>query len=118
MSRHEKHRILCVSPSRFMLNRMRSSLSSREYEALTADTPEQAVAFCVSNNVAAVVLDSEFATTHGWSAAQTFKSINPHLPVLLLASNHNGHTPVGIDAVAPTVAVMLDKLNLLLTRNS
>jgi len=112
----EKPRILCVSHSFFHLQLMRSALLSRKYEALTASTPEQAVAFCVGNNVAAVVLDSEFPTEYGWSAAQTFKIINPRLPVLLLQSGHNGDIPAGVDGVAATVALMLDKLNALLTR--
>lgn len=114
----EKLRILCVSHSFFHLHLMRSALLSRRYEALAASTPEQAVAFCVANNVAAVVLDSEFTTEHGWSAAQTLKIINPHLPVLLLESGHNGDTPPGVDGVAATVALMLDKLNALLHRSS
>lgn len=39
---------------------------------------------CLNNHVSAVVLDSEFSTEVGWSAAQTFKMVNPHLPVMLV----------------------------------
>jgi CheY-like chemotaxis protein len=72
----EKPRILCVSRSSSQLEAICSALPRREYEVVTATTPEQAVAVCVSNNLAAVVLDSELSTDAGWSAARTFKMVN------------------------------------------
>ena len=97
---------------------MLAALPQRGYVALAASTPEQAVAFCVSHSVSAVVLDSEFTTEHGWSAPQTLKGMNPNLPVLLLEAGHNGDVPTGVDGVAATVSHMLDKLNALLGRAS
>src|SRR5689334_5964653 len=108
-----KPRILCVSRSSSQLEAIRSALPSSDYEVLAASTPEQAVAVCVSNNVDAVVLDSEFVTNE-WSAAQTVKMVKSHLPVLLLAHNHRQNPPNGVDAVASTYSVMLHKLNALL----
>jgi CheY-like chemotaxis protein len=99
MTGREKPRILCVSRSSSQLEAICSALPRREYEVLGATTPEQAVAVCVSNNLAAVVLDSEFSTETGWSAAQTFKMVKPHLPVVAAgtrpptsaASRHGRH---------------------------
>jgi DNA-binding NtrC family response regulator len=93
---------------------MRSALPAREYEVLSAFTPEQAVAVCVNNHIAAVVLDSEFSTEAGWSAAQTFKMVNPRLRVMLLLKSAEGTVPSGVDAVAPSHSHMLPKLKGLL----
>jgi DNA-binding NtrC family response regulator len=93
---------------------MRSAFPAREYEVFTVSTPEQAVAVCLSNKVAAVVLDSEFSTEAGWSAAQTFKMVNPDLPVMLLLERAAGTVPSGVDAVAPSHSDILPKLKVLL----
>jgi len=116
MMGREKPRILCVSRSSSQLEAIRKALPSRDYEVVTASTPEQAVAVCVSNNVAAVVLDSEFATEAGWSAARTFKMVKPQLAVVLLGHDHEHGLPHGVDAVAPTYSAMLHKLDALLNR--
>lgn len=114
MSDREKPRILCVSRSVYQLRDMRNAFPSRDYEVLSASTPEQAVAVCVSNNVFAVVLDSEFSTEAGWSAAQTLKMVNPRLLVMLLLKSADGPVPSGVDAVAPSPSDMLPKLKSLL----
>jgi DNA-binding NtrC family response regulator len=114
MSGREKHRVLCVSRSPFQLREMRSAFPAREYEVFTVSTPEQAVAVCLNNKVAAVVLDSEFSTEAGWSAAQTFKMVDPHLPVMLLLKSAEGTVPSGVDAVAPGPSHILPKLKVLL----
>jgi PleD family two-component response regulator len=115
MMGREKPRILCVSRSSSQLEAIRSALPSRDYEVLAASTPEQAVAVCVSNNVAAVVLDSEFVTNE-WSAARTFKMVKSHLPVVLLGHDHEQSLPHGVDAVASTYSAILHQLNALLNR--
>jgi len=109
-----KPRILCVSRSVSQLEAIRSALPSRDFEVVDASTPEQAVAVCVSNNLAAVVLDSEFFTETGWSAARTLKMVKPHLLVVLLARDHVQSLPHGVDAVAATHSAILHKLNALL----
>jgi DNA-binding response OmpR family regulator len=116
MMGREKPRILCVSRSASQLEAICSALPSREFEVLAATTPEQAVAVCVSNNLAAVVLDSEFSTEAGWSAAQTFKMVKPHLSVVLLGHNHQQQPPNGVDAVAHNYSAIQHKLNELLNR--
>jgi DNA-binding NtrC family response regulator len=118
MSRREVRRVLCVSESTTQLKEMCSAVSSIHYEAVSAFTPQEAVACCSSNHVAAVVLDSEFLTQEGWSAAQSIKMLNPALPILLLEQGHNGDIPSGIDGVATTVPTMLQKLASLLRRSS
>jgi CheY-like chemotaxis protein len=118
MPGQKKYRILCVSHSPQNLQLMLAALPQRGYAGLAASTPEQAVAFCVGHSVAAVVLDSEFTTEHGWSVAQTLKSMNPNLPVLLLEAGHNGDVPAGVDGVAPSISHMLEELNSLLSRAS
>jgi DNA-binding response OmpR family regulator len=115
MTGREKPRILCVSRSASQLEAIRSALPSRDFEVVAASTPEQAVAVCVSNNVAAVVLDSEFVT-NGWSAARTFKMVKSHLPVVLLGHDHEQSAPNGVDAVASTYSSIQHKLNELLSR--
>ncbi len=65
-------------------------------------------------------MDSEFLTkeAEGWSVARTLKLVNPTLPILLLEQGHNGDVPPGIDAVAPTIFIMKQKLVVLLARPS
>lgn len=114
MTGREKPTILCVSRSSSQLEAICSALPRREYKVVFATTPEQAVAVCVGNNLAAVVLDSEFTTDTGWSAALTFKMVKPHLPVVLLGHNHQQALPHGVDAVASTNYAIQHKLNALL----
>jgi DNA-binding response OmpR family regulator len=116
MMGREKPRILCVSRSASQLEAIRSALPSRDFEVVDASTPEQAVAVCVSNNLAAVVLDSEFFTETGWSAARTLKMVKPHLPVVLLGHNHRQNPPNGIDAIATNYSSIQHTLNELLNR--
>jgi PleD family two-component response regulator len=115
MRGREKPRILCVSRKSFQLETMRSALTIRQYAVLSASTPEQAVAVCVSNNVAAVVLDSEFSND-GWSAAKTFKMINPRLLIVLLGRDHGGPLPYGVDAIAPAYSFIAETLDKVLKR--
>lgn len=114
----KKSRILCVSRSPYQLRAMRRAFPPREYEVLSASTPEQAVAVCVSNHISAVVLDSEFSSEAGWSAAQTLKMVNPQAPVMLLIKNAAGTVPSGVDAVAASHSRMLPKLKRLLGSTS
>ena len=114
MSGRDKPRILCVSRSPYQLRAMRSAFPATQYQVLSASTPEQAVAVCLNNRISAVVLDSEFCTEAGWTAAQTLKMVNPQLPVMLLLKSADGAVPCGIDAVAPSHSHILPKLKGLL----
>jgi DNA-binding NtrC family response regulator len=115
MFRRDHHRILCVTRSGIHLKTFQSVLSSDNYEVVSAFTSDQAVAFCINNAVAAVVIDSEFLTVDGWSVAQTFKALHPGLPVILLVEDgHEGPIPQAVDAIAKTSADMLQELQRLL----
>jgi DNA-binding NtrC family response regulator len=109
-----KPRILCLSVSSLKLAQMCAALPARQFQALSASSPAQAVAACATNNIAAVVLDSEFVTNGGSTLAQTFKAVNPHLPIILLETGHNGDLPEAVDAVATTRKMMLKKLAALI----
>jgi PleD family two-component response regulator len=113
-----KFRILVVGNAVFQFQAVRSTLHFHDYEVLATSTAEQAVAYCISNHVAAIVLNSEFVTDHGWSAAQTFKLINPHLPVLFLQEGDGVKIPIGVDDTATTLTDMLQKLQILIKRPS
>jgi DNA-binding NtrC family response regulator len=97
------------------LTRFHSVLSSAKYEVVPALTADQAVAFCINNVAAAVVLDSEFFTVEGWSVAQTFKSLRPELPIVLFVEeSHEMAVPQSVDAIAATGAALLQELHRLL----
>jgi CheY-like chemotaxis protein len=112
-----KPRILCVSHSSLRIKAMRELFPQRVYQVFAASTPEQAVAVCVSNHLAAVVLDSEFVSESGWSAAQSLRIVNAQLPILLLDKSHTGNLPPGVDAVATSYAAVLDTLQMLLAEH-
>jgi CheY-like chemotaxis protein len=116
MSGQVKPRILCVSLSSPQLTAMSAMLPLRDYAVYTASTPEQAVAVCRSNHLAAIVLDSEFASESGWSVGQTLKIVNPELPILLLHKDHNGGSTPGVDVVVASHDRILDALQMLLSR--
>jgi PleD family two-component response regulator len=114
MAGHKKVSVLLVGDSSFDSQAVRSTLLCSEYEVLSASTPEQAVAYCVNNRVAAVVLNSRFVTEHGWSAAQTLKLVNNHVPIVYLQGSDIRKVPAGVDEVAATLPAMLEKLNALI----
>ena len=114
MSGRGKPRILCLSVSFSRLAQMCAALPARQYQVLSASSPAHAVAACANNNIAAVVLDSEFLTGGGCTLPKTFKALNPNLPIVLLELGHNGNIPEAVDAVATTSKMMLKKLAALI----
>jgi DNA-binding NtrC family response regulator len=86
---------------------MCAALPAGLYQVLSASSPAHAVAACANNKIAAVVLDSEFLTDGGITLPQTFKALNPNLPIVLLELGHNGDIPEAVDAVATTSKMML-----------
>jgi len=118
MSGRLKPRILCLSRSTSQLRVIISHLSHEEFEAVAASTPEEAVALCTANHVNAIVLDSEFVTESGWTVAQSFRMVAPHLPIVLVKANHDHEVPVGIDAVAAGADVVIGTLKRLLANGT
>gem|GEM_PF-1167310 len=111
LSIRKQHRILCVSVSPMNLRAFQCVLRSADYQVVSALSPDQAVAFCVNNAVAAIVLDSEFLTEQGWSVAQTFKSLCPKVPILLCVEDRRRiEIPLAVDALADTPATLLQEL--------
>lgn len=81
------------------------ALRAAGYHLVLSFTPDHAVAYCVSNNVDAVVLDQEhFIVTENWSVAQSLKMIKPRICVLLMVRGEivGDELPAGVDA---TIAV-------------
>jgi CheY-like chemotaxis protein len=118
MSRRETLRILCVFKSPSQLKELVSAISSMACKAVSASSPEQAVACCISDHLVAIVIDSEFLTESGWTVARSIKMVRPDLPILLLAQVHNEDTPHGVAAVATTVPLMVQKLAALVAQHS
>ncbi len=118
MLRREIRQILCVSQSPSQLKELISAVSSIAYEAVPASSPEQAVACCIGNPLAAIVIDSEFLTEGGWTVPQSIKMVRPDLPILLLKQEHTGDIPHEVEAVASTVPLILQKLAVLVTQPS
>lgn len=116
MSETRKHRILCVSRSTTQLDRMMAHLTRPEVEALSASSPEQAVAFCAANHVSAIVLDSEFTTEGGWTVIQSLRMVHTKLPIVLLKADHGDEVPAGVDAVTSQIDLVFGTLNTLLHR--
>ena len=114
MTGREKPRILCVSRSAYELRAMRSPSPPGNMKCFPPQPRNRPWPFVLSNHISAVVLDSEFSTEAGWSAAQTLKMVNPRLPVMLLLKSAEGAVPSGVDAVAHSHSHMLPKLKGLL----
>lgn len=76
-------------------------------------TVDHAVAFCINNGVAAIVLDSAFLTENDWSAVQTFKSICSGVPILVLANKDEEKIPQEVDAIVKTPELLIQELRRL-----
>lgn len=78
------------------------ALKSAGFRLMTTFTPDHAVAICVNNDIAAVVLDQEhFIVTENWSVAQSIKMIKPKTCVVLVVRGKivDGRSPAGVDAI-------------------
>lgn len=114
MRNREYRKIVCVLHSSSNKGTLPLILKSAEYQVILPLTADEAVAFCISNLVVAVVLDSEFLSEVGWSVAETLKALCPKVPILLFVEPHrDGTMPKGIDATANTGETMLAELNRL-----
>jgi PleD family two-component response regulator len=112
--RQERPRILCISESSSQLKEICSAVFSLGYEAISASSPERALACCIGTDVVAVVLGTESLTEMGYSAAQSIRMARPDLPILLLEQGHDEIVPHGVSAVAASVSMMTQKLVALL----
>ncbi len=98
-------------------------LKAAALDVTLALTSDSAVALCLSNQFAAVVLDAALIRKNDWTVAQSLKLINPSLPIVLLnyRSNRPGDTlPPNIDVLATygDLDDLLSKLRKLLLDTS
>lgn len=115
MSKQEQqYRILYVTPSAISCKALQSVFHSAKYKLVYCMNVDHAVAFCIDNSVSAIVLDAAFLREKDWFAVQTFKSICPGVPILVLADNHDERIPRGINAVAGTPTIVVQELHRLL----
>ncbi len=102
MPHTKRPRILCIAESVANFNSLLHAISLSGYQVSLAFTTDQGVAACMSNHIAAVVLDATFMREADWPVAKSLKLIRPSLPILLLDGRdaRRGGLPGWIDAVA------------------
>lgn len=111
MTNRGKRRIVRVLHSPSNQISLPRSLKSAQYAVVSDLTADQAVAFCMNNIVAAVVLNSEFISEEKLSVVETFKSLCPKVPILLFVNDRKHRTtPKYVDAIAHTAETMLLEL--------
>ena len=77
-------------------------LRARGYTVVMPSTPDQGVALCLHNHMAAAIVDqTTLADDKDWSLAQSLKAVSPNTPVLLLVPDRGHHieAPRGVDCV-------------------
>ena len=97
-------RILCLACSSEAFLALKLALKNSRYSAITASTSDQAVAICVSQIVAAAVVDAKSIRDQEWSVVKTLKGVRASLPVILLedrVGDRESQLPEGVDAVVP-----------------
>jgi len=76
-------------------------LRRRGYTVVIPATADQAVALCLHNPIAAILIDREsLAQEQDWSLAQSLKMVAPQTPILLLVRGRvskKAGIPLGID---------------------
>lgn len=82
--------------------RLERILRTTGYTVVVPPTPDQGVAICVHNRIAAVLVDEGTLTAvEDWSLARSFKAVSPNTPVLLMVRDPGSHKdlPPGVDCV-------------------
>lgn len=77
-------------------------LHAKGYTVVVPPTPNEGVAVCLHNRVAAVLIDEGTATdVEDWSVPRSLKAVSPSTPVLLLAHDPDLYRdlPPGVDCV-------------------
>lgn len=77
-------------------------LLTKGYTVVVPPTSDQAVAFCLHNRIAAVLIDEGMLTeVEDWSLARSFKGVSPNTPVLLLVRDPDAQKdlPPGVDFI-------------------
>ena len=99
----KRPRLLYLARSSPGLDALLNRIKAAGLEVTLAFTSDSAVALCVGNHFAAVVLDAALIRNDDWSVAKSLKLIKPTLPILLLdprdATRRNA-IPPNIDGLA------------------
>lgn len=113
----KRPRILVLAQPSPNLSALLTQIKARALDVTLALTSESAVAVCVSNHFAAVVLDAALIRNDDWTVAKSLKFVQPSLPILLLDSRSTGRgasLPPDTDALASydprDVLLKLDQL--------
>ena len=96
-------RILILAQSSPNITALLARIKPAALEVTLALTRDSAVALCVGNHFAAVVLDAALLRNDDWTVAKSLKLVRPRLPILLLDSRGAGRgapLPPDIDALA------------------
>ena len=104
-------RILCIACSATGLSTLEQTLKRLPYSVLTAATPDQGVAMCVAQFVAAVIVDAESVRGKEWPVVKSLKLVQPSLPIILLDERRGGRNlerPEGVDELVSVAS--LEKL--------
>ena len=92
--------VLLIAAGRY--ESLERTLLTRGYTVVAPTTSDQAVAVCLHNRIAAVLIDEGMlAEVEDWSLARSFKAVSPSTPVLLLVKDPGAHTdlPPGVDCM-------------------
>lgn len=114
-------RVLCVAQSLARLEALQGAIAENGYSVSLAFTADHAVAACVGNEFAAVVLDAEMIRAAGSGVAEAIKMVRPRLPILLIDHREDparyGFLPKGVNASVTdmTPTAVLSALTYLLT---
>jgi DNA-binding response OmpR family regulator len=114
-------RILCLACASEVFSTLENALKHSRYSAITASTRDQAVGICVSQFVAAAIVDAKSIRDQEWSVVKTLKAVRASLPVILLEerdSNRKSPLPDGVDAVVSIASPrhLFDKLDELIKK--
>jgi DNA-binding response OmpR family regulator len=118
-SEERRERILCLAHSAALLEQMRKALKAYSFDLLGAFTADQDVAICVSQWIAAAILEADMIRAQDWSVVQTLKMIRPNLPILLLDERQRDRgdlPPEGVDSLVRKASMsdLVCKLKLIL----
>jgi DNA-binding response OmpR family regulator len=118
-SEKRRERVLCLAGSGALLEQMQKALKAYSFDLLGAFTADQGVAICVSEWIAAAILEANMVRAQDWSVVQTLKMIRPNLPILLLDERQRDRgdlPPRGVDSLVSRASMtdLVSKLRLIL----
>lgn len=80
----KRPRILILAQPSPNLSALLAQIKAKALDVTLALTSDSAVALCVGNHFAAVLLDAALIRNDDWTVAKSLKFVQPSLPILLL----------------------------------